>query len=47
MAANTIGPCQFNVTIPNVPNVQSGDQPVELIVNAVNNAKNLMITIGP
>ena len=43
IAANTIGLYQFNVTI---PNVQPGDQPIELIVDGVPNAQNLVITIG-
>jgi uncharacterized protein (TIGR03437 family) len=42
MAANTIGLYQLNVVIPNVP---AGDQPIELTVDGVSNAQNLMIVI--
>lgn len=41
--AQTIGLTQFNVVIPAVP---AGDQPIELIVDGVSNAQNLVITIG-
>jgi uncharacterized protein (TIGR03437 family) len=43
MVAGTVGLYQFNVVIPNVP---AGDQPIQLTVNGVSNAQNLMITIG-
>jgi uncharacterized protein (TIGR03437 family) len=39
----TVGLYQFNVVIPNVP---AGDQPIELIVNGVANAQNLLTTVG-
>jgi uncharacterized protein (TIGR03437 family) len=42
MVANTIGLYQLNVVIPNVP---AGDQPIELIIDGVSNAQNLMIVI--
>jgi uncharacterized protein (TIGR03437 family) len=41
--ANTIGIYQFTITIPAVP---PGDQPIELIVDGVSNAQNLLITVG-
>ena len=43
MVGGTIGLYQFNVII---PNVASGDQPIELIVNGVSNNQNLYIVIG-
>jgi uncharacterized protein (TIGR03437 family) len=43
MVANTIGLYQFNVVI---PNVAAGDQPIELAVEGVSNAQNLVITVG-
>jgi uncharacterized protein (TIGR03437 family) len=43
MVGATIGLYQFNVVI---PNVQAGDQPIELNVDGVSNAQNLVITIG-
>ena len=43
MVANTIGLYQFNVVI---PNVAAGDQPIELVVDGVSNAQNLVITVG-
>ncbi len=43
IVAGTIGLYQFNVTI---PDVDPGDQPIELIVDGVPNAQNLVITIG-
>ena len=43
MLAGTVGLYQFNVVIPAVP---PGDQTIELIVNGVPNAQNLLITIG-
>src|ERR1019366_455781 len=43
MLAGTVGLYQFNVVIPAVP---AGDQSVELIVNGVPNAQNLVITVG-
>ena len=41
--AGAIGLYQFNVVI---PNVAAGDQAIELIVDGVSNAQNLVITIG-
>jgi uncharacterized protein (TIGR03437 family) len=41
--ANTIGVYQFVIT---VPAVAPGDQPVELIVDGVSNAQNLLIVVG-
>jgi uncharacterized protein (TIGR03437 family) len=41
--AGSIGLYQFNVT---VPSVSAGDQPIELLVDGVPNAQNLLITIG-
>jgi uncharacterized protein (TIGR03437 family) len=43
MAAGTIGLYQFNVVVPNVP---AGNQSIELIVDGVPNAQDLIITIG-
>jgi uncharacterized protein (TIGR03437 family) len=43
MVAGSIGLYQFNVVI---PNVASGDQTIELIVDGVPNAQNLYIVIG-
>jgi uncharacterized protein (TIGR03437 family) len=43
MVANTIGLYQFNVVIPNVP---AGDQPIELAVDGISNAQNLVIAVG-
>ena len=43
MVGGTIGLYQFNVII---PNVASGDQPIELIVNGVSNNQSLYIVIG-
>jgi len=42
-AVTNVGLYQFNVVI---PNVVAGDQPIELIVDGVPNAQNLVITIG-
>jgi uncharacterized protein (TIGR03437 family) len=42
VVAGSIGLYQFNVTI---PSVSAGDQPIELIVDSVANAQNLVITI--
>ena len=39
----TIGLYQFNVVIPNVP---AGDQPIDLVVDGIPNAQNLVIGIG-
>jgi uncharacterized protein (TIGR03437 family) len=44
MLAGTIGLYQLNVVIPTVP---VGDQSIELIVDSVSNAQNLLITVGP
>jgi uncharacterized protein (TIGR03437 family) len=44
LVAGTIGLYQFNVV---VPNVVAGDQSIELIVDGVPNAQNLVISIGP
>ena len=41
--ANTIGVYQFVITVPAAP---PGDQPIELIVDGVSNAQNLVIVIG-
>jgi uncharacterized protein (TIGR03437 family) len=43
IVAGTIGLYQFNVTI---PQVDAGDQPIELIVDGVPNSQNLVITIA-
>jgi uncharacterized protein (TIGR03437 family) len=43
LVGGTIGLYQFNVVI---PSVAAGDQPVELVVDGVPNAQNLVITIG-
>ncbi len=43
MVRDSIGLYQFNVTI---PAVASGDQTIELIIDGVPNAQNLVITIG-
>lgn len=43
MVAGTVGLYQFNVVIPKVP---PGDQPIQLTVNGISNAQNLLITIG-
>jgi uncharacterized protein (TIGR03437 family) len=43
MLANTIGLYQLNIVIPDVP---AGDQPIELAVNGVSNAQNLVIAVG-
>jgi len=43
MVAGTVGLYQFNVAI---PNVAAGDQPVELVVDGVPNAQNLVIRVG-
>ncbi len=41
--AGAVGLYQFNVVVPNVP---AGAQPVELIVDGVPNAQNLVIVVG-
>jgi len=43
MVGGSIGLFQFNVVIPIVP---PGDQPIQLTVDGVGNAQNLVITIG-
>jgi uncharacterized protein (TIGR03437 family) len=43
MLAGSVGLYQFNVQIPNLP---AGDHPIELIVDGVPNAQNLVITVG-
>jgi uncharacterized protein (TIGR03437 family) len=43
MVSGSIGLYQFNVTI---PFVSTGDQSIELIIDGVPNAQNLVITIG-
>jgi len=43
IVAGSIGLYQFNVVIPSVP---AGDQPIELIVDGIPNAQNLVITVG-
>ena len=43
LVGGTIGLYQFNVPIPALP---AGDQSIELIVDGVPNAQNLVITIG-
>jgi uncharacterized protein (TIGR03437 family) len=43
MVAGTVGLYQFNIVI---PNVAAGDQPIEMNVDGVSNAQNLVITVG-
>lgn len=43
IVANTIGLYQLNVVI---PNVSAGDQPIELVVDGVNNGQSLVIAVG-
>jgi uncharacterized protein (TIGR03437 family) len=43
IVGGTIGLYQFNVVIPNVP---AGDQPIDLDIDGIPNAQNLVITIG-
>lgn len=43
IVGGTIGLYQFNVVIPNVP---AGDQPIDLDIDGIANAQNLVITVG-
>ena len=43
IVGGTIGLYQFNVVIPNVP---PGDQPIDLEIDGIPNAQNLVISIG-
>ena len=43
MVGGTIGLYQFNVVVPNVP---AGDQAIDLEIDGIPNAQNLVITVG-
>jgi uncharacterized protein (TIGR03437 family) len=43
VVGSTIGLYQFNIVIPNLP---PGDHPIDLVVDGVPNAQDLVITIG-